>query len=80
MTVEIGAEAALFPEKEYIGGIFVAVHHVLTQGTVRFFPSPAGISLTKLSLGGDWLVTSRLGTGKNLFLQCISRPENETNR
>jgi hypothetical protein len=25
MTVEIGAEAALFPEKEYIKGIFVAV-------------------------------------------------------
>ncbi len=27
MNVEIGAEAALFPEKEYISGIFVAVHH-----------------------------------------------------
>jgi hypothetical protein len=25
MNVEIGAEAALFPEKEYINGIFVAV-------------------------------------------------------
>jgi hypothetical protein len=25
MNVEIGAEAALFPEKEYIGGIAVAV-------------------------------------------------------
>ncbi len=25
MSVEIGAEAALFPEKEYINGIFVAV-------------------------------------------------------
>jgi hypothetical protein len=25
MNVEIGAEAALFPEKEYIKGIFVAV-------------------------------------------------------
>jgi hypothetical protein len=25
MNVEIGAEAALFPEKEYIRGIFVAV-------------------------------------------------------
>jgi hypothetical protein len=24
MNVEIGAEAALFPEKEYINGIFVA--------------------------------------------------------
>jgi hypothetical protein len=26
MNVEIGAEAALFPEKEYIRGIFVAVN------------------------------------------------------
>jgi hypothetical protein len=26
MNVEIGAEAALFPEKEYIKWIFVAVH------------------------------------------------------
>ncbi len=25
MNVEIGADAALFPEKEYIKGIFVAV-------------------------------------------------------
>jgi hypothetical protein len=27
MNVEIGAEAALFPEKEYISGILAAVHH-----------------------------------------------------
>jgi hypothetical protein len=26
MNVDIGAEAALFPEKEYLKGIFVAVH------------------------------------------------------
>jgi hypothetical protein len=26
MNIEIGAEAALFPEKEYINGIFVTVH------------------------------------------------------
>jgi hypothetical protein len=26
MNVEIGAEAALFPEEEYINGIFVTVH------------------------------------------------------
>jgi hypothetical protein len=26
MNVEIGAEAALFPEKEYIKGIFLAVY------------------------------------------------------
>jgi hypothetical protein len=28
MNVEIGAEAALFPEKEYILGIFVAVQDI----------------------------------------------------
>ncbi len=28
MNVEIGAEAALFPEKEYINGIAVAVHSI----------------------------------------------------
>ncbi len=28
MNVETGAEAALFPEKEYISGIFVAVYTV----------------------------------------------------
>jgi hypothetical protein len=27
MNVEIGAEAALFPEKEYISGIFIAMRH-----------------------------------------------------
>ncbi len=28
MNVEIGTEAAQFPEKEYINGIFLAVHHI----------------------------------------------------
>jgi hypothetical protein len=31
MNVEIGAEAALFPEKEYISGISVAVCSTLCQ-------------------------------------------------
>ncbi len=34
MNVEIGAEAALFPEKEYISGIFVAVY---IRKVTRFF-------------------------------------------
>ncbi len=34
MNVEIGAEAALFPEKEYISGIFVAVY-IRTSGAPR---------------------------------------------
>jgi hypothetical protein len=29
MNAEIGAEAALFPEKEYISGIFVAVYEYI---------------------------------------------------
>jgi hypothetical protein len=33
MNVEIGAEAALFPEKEYISGIFVAVCSVSMRRT-----------------------------------------------
>jgi hypothetical protein len=31
MNVEVGAEAALFPEKEYINGIFVAVYCTVTS-------------------------------------------------
>jgi hypothetical protein len=31
MNVEIGAKASLFPEKEYISGIFVAVYDEQTQ-------------------------------------------------
>ncbi len=30
--MEIGAEAALFPEKEYINGIAVAVHYNMGEG------------------------------------------------
>jgi hypothetical protein len=32
MSVEIGTEAAQFPEKEYINGIFVALHCMLFSG------------------------------------------------
>jgi hypothetical protein len=31
MNVEIGAEAAPFPEKEYINGISVAVHNKINH-------------------------------------------------
>jgi hypothetical protein len=31
MNAEIWTEAALFPEKEYINGIFIAVHCVFDQ-------------------------------------------------
>jgi hypothetical protein len=33
MNVEIGAEAAQFPEKEYINGIAVAVQKVMDRDT-----------------------------------------------
>jgi hypothetical protein len=37
MNVEIGAEAALFPEKEYISGIFVAVWKTSTKIAFKEF-------------------------------------------
>ncbi len=36
MNVEIGAEAALFPEKEYIYGIFVAVPISIRRGGIVY--------------------------------------------
>ena len=36
MNVEIGTEAAPFPEKEYISGIFLAVYLVLLSLLVEF--------------------------------------------
>jgi hypothetical protein len=67
------------------GLVFVSVAHSSLHRKKRLtiFPSPAGMSLTKLSLGGNnkifshlgkvWLVTSRLGMGKSVtfFLQCV---------
>ena len=35
MNVEIGAEAALLPEKEYINGIAVAVHAKMLTEILR---------------------------------------------
>jgi hypothetical protein len=40
MNVEVGAEAALFPEKEYINGIFVAVHKLCITYTQIFQAKP----------------------------------------
>jgi hypothetical protein len=36
MNVEIGTEAAQFPEKEYINGIFVAVSNKITSVSFTF--------------------------------------------
>jgi hypothetical protein len=55
MNVEIGAEAALFPEKEYIKGIFVAVHAQAQSPNLERFKEPRnrfqGIDLISLSSG-----------------------------
>jgi hypothetical protein len=37
MNVEIGAEAALFPEKEYISRIFVALWSISISGKIEMF-------------------------------------------
>ncbi len=42
MNVEIGTEAALFPEKEYIKGIFVAVSN---KTNLALDEKPAGFYL-----------------------------------
>jgi hypothetical protein len=46
VNVEIGAEAALFPEKEYISGIFVAVHavHPAVLETMQLSEAPTDYS------------------------------------
>jgi hypothetical protein len=41
MNVEIGAEAALFPEKEYINGIAVAVRIWIRRYSVLAMNSPS---------------------------------------
>ncbi len=40
MNVEIGAEAALFPEKEYINGIAVAVHAFYSENVQVYIGFP----------------------------------------
>jgi hypothetical protein len=49
MNVDIGAEAALFPEKEYINGIAVAV-----QSTVNLVPRYELVSIQHFSLALFW--------------------------
>jgi hypothetical protein len=46
MNVEIWAEAALFPEKEYISGIFVAVNVFLYSFRFYFILSPLPRDIT----------------------------------
>jgi hypothetical protein len=46
MNVEIGAQAALFPEKEYISVIFVAVWSVYLLERFYLVVVPVGMVLT----------------------------------
>ncbi len=41
MNAEIETEAAQFPEKEYIQGIFVAVHQIKMEEGARLCAAPA---------------------------------------
>jgi hypothetical protein len=45
MNVEIGAEAALFPEKEYTKGIFIAVWLTLSPMAPCAPPCPMALGL-----------------------------------
>jgi hypothetical protein len=48
MNVEIGTEAAQFPEKEYINGIFVALQPCHISGHIS--PQASGSFISVLSL------------------------------
>jgi hypothetical protein len=58
MNVEIGAEAALFPEKEYISGIFIAVHNSIYPGCGVV--NPLGVTATSTRIMGVNTSTSTL--------------------
>jgi hypothetical protein len=51
MNVEIGAEAALFPEKEYINGIAVAVYNSSYLKANSIVSNPI---LTTIGKGRSW--------------------------
>ncbi len=69
MTVEIGTEAAQFPEKEYINGIFVVVHlwYRLKVGEIDPPPPPSPQPL------GDPACSKRVGPIGNTFCQVGPR-------
>jgi hypothetical protein len=52
MNVEIGAEAAQFPEKEYINGIAVAVHPLKELCKERGCFQPVKVSLFQRTTDG----------------------------
>jgi hypothetical protein len=75
MNVEIGAEAALFPEKEYINGIAVAVRYYLAQMRVLSvslhcypFPVSAKFGTCTVVIVNRTLVEAKLCT---FALECM---------
>jgi hypothetical protein len=50
MNVEVGAEAALFPEKEYIKGIFVAVCTLICNWYDSAIVIELNVPMTKILL------------------------------
>jgi hypothetical protein len=52
MNVEIGTEATLFPEKEYINGIFFAVY--TTKGAIcsKVLPEKIYLCLASIAMSG----------------------------
>jgi hypothetical protein len=59
MNVEIGTEAAQFAEKEYINGIFVAVHTDSEPYTINFFKLLLSQPKGRLYYRMRWQVKSR---------------------
>jgi hypothetical protein len=59
MTVEIGTEAAQFPEKEHINGIFVAVRRWCAQQRRYFWE-------VGMQLIGDTVLVSRAGWARGI--------------
>jgi hypothetical protein len=65
MSVEIGTEAAQFPEKEYINGIFVAVHNIMQQEAPHHYAQECG-GATLLHIG--------MWRRHNIMLNDFKRP------
>jgi hypothetical protein len=75
MNVEIGAEAALFPEKEYINGIAVAVRGSIITQTRQTIPPcmhlhTNGLSLNLICFYGTGTGTVASFQGPNGVILC----------
>ncbi len=75
MNVEIGTEAAQFPEKEYINGIFLAVHRVCSLTCSSIIGSQGTLSSQTLWKGSVSSYCSQIKTritGLYLFTEHIN--------